>query len=64
MSVQEAFDRYGHRLGYELINSMIEHSAAWTSNVDLSPASRIFCVEIADLKLTRDVRVDRDLEGK
>jgi len=37
MSVQEALDKYGHRPGYESINSMIEHSAAWTSSADLSP---------------------------
>ena len=62
MSVQEAFDTYGRRLFFESINDMIEHSATWTSSVDLSPATRIFCIGIDDLKLIRDIRVDRDLE--
>jgi len=53
---------HGRRMGYESISSMIRHSATWTSSVDLSPTSRIFCVGIADLKLIRDIRVDRDLK--
>lgn len=62
LTLRKAFDKYGARLGYESVEKMIEYSAAWTSSVALSSNSSIFCVEINDLKHTRDIRVDKELE--
>lgn len=62
-TVQQALKKYKNRLGYDSLNSMIEHSAAWTSKVKLTPNTKIFCVEIYNFKLINDIRVDQDLES-
>lgn len=62
LTLQEAFKKYGDRLGYSSINEMVKHSSKWTSSVKLTPNTKIFCMGIIDFKLTKDIRIDKELE--
>jgi hypothetical protein len=41
---------------------MVKYSSEWTSSVSLTPDTKIFCVEIKNMKLIKDIRVESELE--
>lgn len=60
-SLTDAFNLYGQRLGYPSMGEMVDASASWTSGVQLQPDTRMFCVEVADFRVTEDIRTDTRL---
>lgn len=62
-TLTEAFRLYDHRLGYPTMEEMINSSATWTSGVRLQPGTRIYCMEISNFQVVKDIRTDTELEG-
>lgn len=59
VTVQEAFDQYGSRLGHDSVERMLEVSAEWTSSRSLGLHDRIFCIEASGIRVGQSLAMDR-----
>jgi len=60
--LEEAWGRYGRRLGYNSIQNMIGVSSEFEGETQLTPESRIYCAELEKF-IPCNLSVDKDLAG-